>query len=260
MGFQSVISLSASGNFSPGLVRLFNRLNLNLRSVLVDTVLIGTAIAYLSDAVQQWFMAHREALGAVLIALHVSMLPLLTLAQLMPGVPGASRLTNPGQATPLSQVFVWLYVLHLGAGLIVPGVINLGVSNPGPVAFGASIIGPLICTALAFFILTAIDERFDHRYSRLDAAEPTGFTRSFAVIAWAYLLAMETLLLTAVTHPRSHSVLTARPAVLMAAIVGYLPVRLAIALIHRSRWSELLLSSVGFVHLLYRLATTSAPG
>jgi hypothetical protein len=214
------------------------------QSLFIDLVLVGAAVAYASAEVEAWLIEHQRALLYLLSALHLFMLWMLTMVQLQ-----AVGSKDLGEERPMTRLFIWSFVLYLGAGFIVPGVLGMTVKAELPLMMG-TIFGPYLVAGLLVWGWIRLDARLDHRYSRQGAELPRPFRLALTFCCWLYLLCMEAMLMVASDSPQAMG----GGFTLGAAIVGYLPVRLCIAVGQRAGAIDLGAIAFAFLHLLYRLA------
>ncbi len=134
-------------------------------------------------------------------------------------------------------------------GFAIPLLVALDGHGSEPWMY-ITIFGPSVLTGLAVWTLLRIDRRTKHALSHVDARAPKGFVTTFVLVSWAYLLCIEaTLLGSAEGHGSLRGAGT-----IAAAIGGYLPVRLGIAVAFDSVGWEVALAFLAFCHFLYRLA------
>lgn len=219
---------------------------LRARSFVVDFVLVGAAVSYASDVVQAWLLAHVVALAWILGALHLAMLPLLTVSIITTGGPGSQAL----ESTPASKVLVWSHVLYFGIGWLVPFIVALRTDVGAPFAL-TTIFGPFALTILAVWLAAQYDKRHDYALSRMGSKPPRAFVRAIVFAAWAYLLCVEAALMVA---SRGHDVFSGMGTV-ACAFVAYLPIRVYLAFAFDARRWELVAMAFAFLHFLYRLAS-----
>jgi hypothetical protein len=220
-----------------------------IRSFIIDGVLIGAAVSYASSIVQAWLLAHDRALCVIVSVLHIAILPMLTLSAIISGTPGAQYIAEK-ERSPLAHVYMWSYVLFFGAGFIVPGVFTLALNVENEALFFATIFGPYVAMALALWGVVRLDKKTNYRYSRFGAQPPRAFVRALVLTCWAYLLCLEAVMMLVVRTKE----IFGGGGTLIAAFIGYLPVRLCIALAYDATSLELAVVGFAFLHFLYRLA------
>ena len=153
--------------------------------------------------------------------------------------------------TSMERVFVWCVVLYGAMGFIIPAIVGLTVDLPNQAFYMSTIFGPFVLTA----ILIGIVIRFaNERFGRVGAKPPRGFMTFFIVLCWAYLLSMEAMLMVAARGTGLFS----GAGTILAAFVGYLPIRLVLVIDDDMPPLELASFAVGFCHFLYRLGSAKS--
>jgi hypothetical protein len=221
-----------------------------LRSLVIDGVLVGAAISYASNLVSVWLLSHEGLLFWIFGSLHLVMLPLLTLSLLLSGAPGSQYMkTEMESRKPIARFFVWCVVLYFGLGFAIPLLIALDM-RVNEAWMYITMFGPMVLTGFAVWMLLLVDKRTNHALSRIDAPPPKGFVTTFVLVSWAYLLCIEATLMASAEGRGS----LMGAGTIAAAIGGYLPARLGIALAFDSVGWEVVLAFLAFCHFLYRLA------
>jgi hypothetical protein len=153
----------------------------------------------------------------------------------------------------LSRVHSWSYVLFLCAGFIVPAAFALALDATSMPFYMTSMFGPYVVMVVAVWAYVRLDKRSGGRMARQDAPPPKTFVRLLVLLCWAYLLCLEAVLMLTVQTKGVFG----GGGTLVAAFIGYLPVRLCIAISDGAMGHELAFVGVAFLHFLYRLAAAA---
>jgi len=206
-------------------------------------VLVAVAAMVSSDEIQAWLLDHPRELYYGMSALHVVAFPALICA-VVAGY-GKSEQAMQGKG---SSVLVWATVLFFGCSFIVPGVLGLALDQQLWVMM-ATIFGPLVLLAAAGGALVHAEKRRWIAPARVGAPKPWWKVQALALLAWAYLLWMETTMLVAAEEGGA----LAEAGLPMGVVVDYVPVRVMLYYLRdTSRW-ELVTIVASTLHLLVRL-------
>ncbi|KAB2896383.1 MAG: hypothetical protein F9K40_14575 [Kofleriaceae bacterium] len=211
---------------------------------LFDVVLVAVAAMVASDEVQAWLLEHPRELYYGMSALHVIAFPALICA-VVAGY-GKSEQAMQGKG---SNVLVWATVLFFGCSFIVPGVLGLALDQQLWVMM-ATIFGPLALLVIAGVGIVHADKRKWIAPVKVGAPKPWWKVQLLALLAWAYLLWMETMMLVAAEEGG----VLAETGLPIGVVVDYVPVRVMLYYLRdTSRW-ELVTIVASTLHLLWRLA------
>lgn len=211
---------------------------------LFDVVLVAVAAMVASDEVQAWLFEHPRELYYGMSALHVIAFPALICAV----VAGYGRSEQAMQGKG-SSVLVWATVLFFGCSFIVPGVLGLVLDQQLWVMM-ATIFGPLALLVIAGVGIVHAEKRKWIAPAKVGATKPWWTVQLLALLAWAYLLWMETLMLVAAEEGG----VLAETGLPIGVVVDYVPVRVMLYYLRdTSRW-ELVTIVASTLHLLWRLA------
>ncbi|MEZ4454692.1 MAG: hypothetical protein R3B09_34895 [Nannocystaceae bacterium] len=217
-----------------------------IEGVTLDAILIAAAVAVSEDAVQEWLMEHPPALFHGLALLHCVACPALLVA-IFAGYGGTSEaLERPGQG-----LLVWAMVLLFGASFLIPGVLGLLFRMPGW-EFMTTIMAPVVVILPLWLWARVVAERRGWiTPPKVGEPKPWWSVQALAVLAWGYLLWLETMLLVAAGR-EGPLVEVGLP---LGVLIDYLPVRVVLYYVRESsRWERWTIA-LSVVHLLYRLVT-----
>lgn len=218
-----------------------------------DLGLIALAIALAEDPVSDWLAAHPDALYVVCGSLHIAVMPLAINLLISPWV-GASELVLSNERSLAERVLVWTGVGFVVTSFIVPGVLGMALRISAPWMF-AIVFGPYVALGLVTWALARLDQHLDHRYSRQGANPPPGLMPVAYAVLWAYLVAVETMLMVVAHSGREPF---AEPLILsMALFAGYAPTRTFLWFLEpraRHRAMEAVVAVGAFLHLAWRVA------
>lgn len=215
---------------------------------IVDAVLILVATLVVEEAVEAWLWDHHQVLYFGAVALHLLLLPTVAHVLLSPWSP-AAELMLAQQSTTRQNVLVWSSAIGGCTSFIVPGVMALALDVQAWSMFLA-IFGPYVLMAAWIGVTIKLDERSNHGWSR-QGTQPWPVTRpAIALLLWAYLLFVETLLLVCVGEgdPWGDPMVVS-----MAVFAGYLPTRIQLWFLGEQSRLELVTAVVAGVHLIFRV-------
>lgn len=219
---------------------------------LVDFALIVVAAAVAEDVVQQWLWGNPQALYWGTSALHLFVLPVTVVVLMSPWSPAGSLIFS-NQTSWLERLLVWSMVLYACAGFIVPVVMSLALKAKLGVMLG-TLFGPYVLLALSMWILIKLDKRYDYALSREGAQPPKGLVPAVHVLLWLYLIFVETTLLVV---SGAGGTLGAGPVLMMAVVLGYVPMRVFLWFLGPMSRLEAMTAGVAFWHLLLRISEVS---
>lgn len=214
-----------------------------VEGIAFDVVLVTVAVMVSTDEVQAWLFEHPRELYYGVSALHVIAFPALICA-VVAGY-GRSEQAMLGKG---SSVLVWATVLFFGCSFIVPAVLGLALDQQLWVMMG-TVFGPLVLLAAAVAALVYAEKRAWIAPAKLGAPKPWWKVQLLALLAWAYLLWMETTMLVAAEEGGA----LAEAGLPMGVILDYVPVRVMLYYLRdTSRW-EIVTIVASTLHLLWRL-------
>ncbi len=189
---------------------------------------------------QAWLLEHEQELATYAGILHVVMLPLLLVALVIREVPHHGKVAR--------RALLWSFMAYYALGFIVPLAVDehARMSN----TFRSATIGG----QLGIGLLTLVGIMRSDPQTLLRLPQRTGriITASVSFIAGMYLLCLEAALMT-ISH--GNHVYTGPLGIIACAVVGYLPVRLYLAVALDGRKWDLVAMAIAFFHFLYRLLT-----
>jgi hypothetical protein len=210
-----------------------------IRNFVVDFVLVGTAVSYATNIAQAWLLAHELELATLAGILHVLMLPLLLVALVV---------TRSQRGHAMRQILLWSFMAFYALGFIVPLAVDEHAKTSN--AFRCETIGGQLGVGLLTIVVVLRSD--PQMFLGLSKGTARAITSCVSFIAGMYLLCLEAALMT-ISH--GDHVYTGPLGISACAIVGYLPVRLYLAVALEGRKWDLVAMAVAFIHLLYRLLT-----
>lgn len=215
-----------------------------VEGIAFDVVLVAVAAMVASDEIQAWLFEHPRELYYGMSALHLIAFPAL-IGAVVAGY-GRSEQAMQGKG---SSVLVWATVLFFGCSFIVPGVLGLVLDQQVWVMMG-TIFGPLVLLVVAGVAIVHAEKRKWIAPAKVGVPKPWWKVQLLALLAWAYLLWMETMMLVAAEEGG----VLAETGLPMGVVVDYVPVRVMLYYLRdTSRW-ELVTIVASTLHLLWRLA------
>jgi hypothetical protein len=217
-----------------------------IQGIAFDAILIAIAAAAGEQVVQSWLFEHPRALFHGLTALHLITCPALLVATVAGHGKAAAELTS----TRSGGLFGWTMALLWGGSFIIPGVLAL-IFRVAAWEMMTAIFGPLVVFALWMWAIIVAERRGWVKPARLGEPKPWWSVQALAVLSWAYLIWLETMLISAAAKPGPLS----QVGVPLGVAIDYLPVRIAMYYVRDSaRWEVwTIVATVGFV--LYQVAT-----
>jgi hypothetical protein len=208
-----------------------------------DGVLVAVAVMVSSDEVQAWLFEHPRELYYGVSFLHLIAFPLLIGAVVAGYGKAEADLQKQG-----ATLLVWATVLFFACSFIVPGVLGLALDQQLWVMM-TTIFGPFVLLVALGFAVVQAEKRKWIAPAKVGVPKPWWKVQVLAVVAWAYLLWMETMMLVAAEKGGA----LAEAGLPMGVLLDYLPVRVMLYhLRDASRW-EVLTITASTLHLLYRL-------
>lgn len=209
-----------------------------IRNFVVDVVLVGSAVSYASGVVQDWLLAHEVVLAYIVGALHIVMLPLLLVALVVYGTPRRGRAAR--------HALLWSLMAYYALGFIVPIALDEH-GRIGNTFRSATIGGQVGVTLLTLVVLLKASPG-----RVLAHMKPRAVRWLVSFFAGAYLLCLEAALMT-IAH--GDHAFAGSLGLVACAIVGYLPVRLYLAIALEGHEWDLVAMALAFVHFVWRLVT-----
>jgi hypothetical protein len=216
-----------------------------VEGIAFDVVLIAVATMVSSDAVEAWLLAHPRDLYYGVAALHV-----VTVPAVMAAVIGGYGSAEAELAKPGPGILGWATALFLCGSFVVPGVLGLTLDQQLWVMM-ATVFGPFVVMGVWVGVVI-VGERRGWIAPVKTGAKPVWWkVQALALLAWAYLLWLETMMLVAAGKGGP----LAEVGLPMGVLIDYLPVRVMIYLVRSeaSRW-EVLSIAAGTLYLVIRLA------
>jgi hypothetical protein len=220
---------------------------LRVQGLAFDVVLIGVAAAVAEDKVQAWLFDHPEPLYHGLVALHLITLPALLVAIIVgygqAGRPEELQRQGPG-------LLGWATVFLLCGSFVIPGVLGL-IFRTSMGEMLAAVFGPLAIFVVWMWALLMAEKRGYLPPGKIGEKKPFVLVQALAFLSWAYLLWLETMLISAAPH-KGPIVTVGLP---LGVLIDYLPIRIALYYIRDQvpRW-EIVTMALSTVHLLVRIA------
>jgi hypothetical protein len=207
-----------------------------IRNFVVDVVLVGGAVSYAASLAQSWLVDHETELAHVAGGLYVVMLPLLLVALVID--------TRTRTKTARS-VLLWSLVAFYALGWLVPLAIDEHVGI-GDSERRIMLGGQLVVAISSVVAIMKLDPNRALRHMS------SGVRTIVTLASGAYLLCLEAALMTLAhgRHPYAGAF-----GMIACAIVGYLPVRLYLAVALEGRKWDLVAMALAFVHFLWRIVT-----
>lgn len=220
---------------------------LRVQGLAFDVVLIGVAAAVAEDKVQAWLFDHPGALYHGLVALHLVALPALLVA-LIVGYGQAGRPEELNRQGP--GLLGWAMIFLWCGSFVIPGVLGL-IFRASAGEMVAAIFGPLALFVLWMWALLMAEKRGLIPPGKIGEKKSVVLVQALAFVSWAYLLWLETMLISAASH-QGPLVTVGLP---LGVLIDYLPIRIALYYIrdHVPRW-EVATMALSTVHLLVRIA------
>jgi len=215
-----------------------------IEGIAFDAALIAVAAWVSEDAVQSWLFEHPAALYHGLAGLHVVTCPALLVA-IMAGYGQTQALGERGGSWPLG----WAAALLFAGSFMIPGVLGL-LFDPPMWEYLVAIFAPVVVVFPLWVGALVIGERRGwSQPAAYGAPKPWWTVQALALLSWAYLLWLETMLLVAAGR-EGPLVEVGLP---IGVLINYVPVRAVLYYVReRSRW-ERYTAILGALHLLYRL-------
>ncbi len=228
---------------------MFRRGLVRVQGIAFDAILIAVAAAAAEDEIQSWLFAHPGALYHGLVVLHVLSCPALLVALVM----GYGQAGRPEELLRQgSGVLGWVMALLWGGSFVIPGVLGL-IFRTSVGEMLVAIFGPLAVFILWMWAILVAEKRGFIRPARIGEAKSYWSVQSLAILSWAYLLWLETMLITA--GSREGALITV--GLPLGILIDYLPIRIALYYVRDdvSRW-ELATMTLGVIHLFYRIVAS----
>lgn len=215
-----------------------------IEGVAFDAALVAVAVWVSEDAVQSWLFDHPAALFHGLAGLHLVACPALLVA-IITGYGQTGALVAGRRSWPLD----WAAALLLAGSFVIPGGLGL-LFDPPLWEYLAAIFAPVVVVFPLWIGALLLGERRGWlRPAPQGAPKPWWAVQGLALLSWAYLLWLETMLLVA-SGREGPLVEVGLP---VGVVINYVPVRVALYYVREhSRW-ERYTALLGALHLLYRL-------
>jgi hypothetical protein len=211
-----------------------------------DVLLVAVAVMVTTDEIQAWLFEHPRELYYGVALLHVIAMPVV-MGAAVAGYGQSEKLMLNQTSGP--NLLVWAMVLFYGCGFIVPGVLGLALDTKLWVMMSA-IFGPIVMLVVVGVAAVKLEKWGWTRPAKVGVPKAWWKVQLLAVVAWAYLLWMETTMLV-VAEKGGVLAETGLP---MGVLVDYVPVRVVLYYIRdASRW-EIVTIVASTVHLIVRLA------
>jgi hypothetical protein len=210
-----------------------------------DGLLFTVAVMVSYDEIQAWLFEHPRELYYGMSALHVIAIPLVIVAV----VSGFGQSEHALRDHKGPNIVGWGTALLLGCSFIVPVVLAMSLDQQLGVAL-STVFGPFVVLAVMMTALVNAEKRGWIEPARQGEQKAWWKVQVLALVGWAYLLWMETLMLVA---PEKGGPL-AEVGLPLGVLVDYVPVRVMLYYIRdASRW-EIATIAASTLHLVYRLA------
>jgi hypothetical protein len=214
--------------------------------IAIDSILIAVAALESEDVVQEWLFAHPRALYHGLAIIHMVACPAVIVAVVM-GFGLAGRREELQRRTP--GVLGWALPLLLCGSFVIPAVLGLSFRLAMWEYMGA-IFAPLVIVALWLTAIVVAERRGWIRPAHVGQRRAWWKVQGLALLCWAYLLWLETMLLVAAGM---EGPLT-QVGIPLGILIDYLPIRIVLYYVRdSSRWERYTIAA-SVVHLLYRIA------
>ncbi len=216
-----------------------------VEGIVFDCLLVAAVVMVSSDEVQAWLLVHPRELYYGVSALHVITVPAILIAV----VSGYGR-SEEAMRQPGIGVIGWAVALFLGCSFIVPGVLGLAVDSQLWVLM-ATVFGPFVGIGVGMFALVLAEKRGWIAPARVGEQKAWWKVQLLALLAWGYLLWMETLMLVAAAKGGP----LAEVGLPLGVLVDYVPVRVMLYHVREaSRW-EIATIVASTLHLIVRIST-----
>lgn len=215
-----------------------------------DAILVAVAVAVSEDAVQAWLLEHPPALYHGLAALHVVTCPALLMATMM----GYGRAGDRDELQRRGPGLLgWATALLLCGSFMIPAVLGL-TFDPPAWEFMATIFAPVVLVFPLWTAAAIVGERRGWLAPvKLGVPKPWWRVQALAVLAWCYLVWLETMLLVAAGQEGA----LIEVGLPLGVLIDYLPVRVVLYYVRdSSRW-EVYTITLSVLHLLYRIAASA---
>lgn len=215
----------------------------------IDSILVAAAALESEDAVQGWLFAHPRAIYHGLALLHMIACPAAIVA-VVAGFGLAGRREEIQRTGP--GVLGWALAGVVGGTFVIPAVLGLNFDLAAWEYMGA-IFAPLAIVALWLGAIVFAERRGWISPARVGAPKAWWKVQGLALLFWAYLLWLETMLLVAapIEGPLT------RVGIPAGILIDYLPVRVVLYCARdSSRWERYTIAA-SVAHLLYRIAAAA---
>ncbi len=211
-----------------------------------DVLLVAVAVMVTTDEIQAWLFEHPRELYYGVSLLHVIAMPVVMAAVVAGYGQSEKSMMDPRGG---SNLLVWATVLFYACGFIVPGVLGLALDTQLWVMM-STVFGPIVM----LFVIGVAAVKFEKwgwtKPAMVGVPKAWWKVQTLALVAWAYLLWMETTMLV-VAEKGGVLAETGLP---MGVLVDYVPVRVVLYYVRdASRW-EILTIVLSTLHLIWRLA------
>ncbi len=209
-------------------------------------VLFAVAVTVSADEIQAWLMAHPRQLYYGVSALHVVTVP----AVMMAVVAGYGR-TDQELLKSGPGLLGWMVALFLCSSFIVPGVLGLALDSELWVMM-STIFGPFVLLPVIAIAAIVAEKHGWVAPARVSETKAWWKVQALALLAWAYLLWLETMMLVAASKGGP----LAEVGLPLGVLLDYVPVRVMLCYVRQTSKWEVATIAATTLHLVIRLAAT----
>jgi hypothetical protein len=215
-----------------------------VEGIVFDCMLATTVTLVSTDELQEWLFAHPRELYYGVSLLHVIAVPVVIMAV----VAGYGRSEKEMMKTG-SGVLGWAMALFFCCSFIVPGVLGMTLDSQEWVMM-VTIFGPIVLLFGGGALVAIAEQRGWIAPMKIGVAKPWWRVQALALLAWAYLLWMETLMLVAAAKGG----VLAEVGLPMGVLVDYVPVRVMLYYVRDATKWEVMTIVASTLYLIVRLA------
>jgi hypothetical protein len=216
------------------------------QGIALDVVAISVATTVATPALRDWLRADLQLLYHVTVVLHLVACPALLVAVVLghgkAGTHEELQRRGPG-VLGVATALLWC------SSFVIPGVLGL-LFRPPIWLFMTSVFAPVAVFPLWMVVIVVLERRGIIAPTRVGERKPWWSVQALAVLGWAYLIALEMMMLTAAgkTGPLVEVGLP------LGILIDYLPARIVLYYVRLSSGWELATMIASIAYLLVRIA------
>jgi hypothetical protein len=215
-----------------------------VEGIVFDCMLVTIASMVSTDEIQEWLFAHPRELYYGMSLLHVIAVPVVLMAVIMGYGQSEKEMMKTG-----TGVLGWASALFFCCSFIVPGVLGMTLDTQEWVMM-TTIFAPIVLFFVGAPLVATAEKRGWIEPLRIGVPKAWWRVQALALLAWAYLLWMETLMLVAAAKGG----VLAEVGLPMGVLVDYVPVRVMLYYVRDATKWEVMTIVASTLYLIVRLA------